>query len=316
MKVISTSPSFAKYDRQPIADLEKQGLDLVALPADAPLNALIPHLQDAVAMIVAFTEVNEVLLAHAPHLKIVCKHGVGVDNIDLIATKKRNIFVTNVPNANKHAVADFAFSLLLNCARKISQAEKQTRSGQWPRIFATDAYGKTLGIVGLGNIGKQVALRAQGFNMRVLAYDFYPDSDFAEKHNIEFVSLDELTRQSDFITLHTPLTAETHHLFDADRIGKMKKNAYLINVSRGGVVDEQALYHALSSQKISGAAADVFEEEPVKDHPLFSLDNFIPTSHIAGYTDGAINAIGIHCVEQIINHVIHHQRPLNIMNDL
>ncbi|KHN49722.1 phosphoglycerate dehydrogenase [Pectobacterium fontis] len=316
MKVISTSPSFAKYDHSPISALEEQGFELVALPADAPLETLIPHLNDAVAMIVAFTEINDALLQHAPHLKIVCKHGVGVDNIDLMATQARNIFVTNVPNANKHAVADFAFSLLLNCARQLSQAEKQTRAGDWPRIFATDAYGKTLGIVGLGNIGKQVALRARGFNMRVLAYDFYPDKDFAERNNIELVDIDTLTAESDFITLHTPLTDETHHLFDAERLNNMKESAYLINVSRGGVVNEEALYHALKEGKIAGAAADVFEHEPIKEHPLFSLDNFIPTSHIAGYTDGAISAIGTHCVEQIINHVIHQQRPLNVMNNM
>lgn len=316
MKVISTSPSFAKYDRQPIADLEKHGFELVALPADASLETLIPHLQDAVAMIVAFTDVNEALLQHAPHLKIVCKHGVGVDNISLDATRERGIFVTNVPNANKHAVADFAFSLLLNCARQLTQAEKQTRAGNWPRIFATDAYGKTLGIVGLGNIGKQVALRARGFNMRVLAYDFYPDNDFAEKNDIAFVDIDTLTQESDFITLHTPLTEETHHLFDAARLNKMKKNAYLINVSRGGVVDEQALYQALTEGKIAGAAADVFEHEPIKEHPLFTLDNFIPTSHVAGYTDGAISAIGTHCVEQIITCIVQNQRPVNIMNKL
>ncbi|MDE8757396.1 phosphoglycerate dehydrogenase [Pectobacterium polaris] len=316
MKVISTSPSFAKYDPSPILELEKQGIEFVALPADASLETLQPHLKDAVAMIVAFTDVSDSLLQHAPQLKIVCKHGVGVDNIDLIATKNRGIFVTNVPNANKHAVADFAFSLLLNCARQLSQAEKQTRAGNWPRIFATDAYGKTLGIVGLGNIGKQVALRARGFNMRVLAYDFYPDHNFAENNSIEFVDIDILTKESDFITIHTPLTEETHYLFDAERLNKMKENAYLINVSRGGVVNEDALYHALKEGKISGAAADVFEHEPIKEHPLFSLDNFIPTSHIAGYTDGAISAIGTHCVEQIINHVIHQKRPLNVMNNM
>ncbi|MEH0832013.1 phosphoglycerate dehydrogenase [Pectobacterium cacticida] len=316
MKVISTSPSFAKYDASPIADLKKQGIELVALPADASIEDLRPHLTDAVAMIVAFTQIDDALLQLAPQLKIVCKHGVGVDNIDLVATKSRNIFVTNVPNANKHAVADFAFSLLLGCARQLPKAEKETRAGNWPRIFATDAYGKTLGIVGLGNIGKEVALRAKGFSMRVLAYDFYPDKIFAEQHNIEFVDIDTLTKESDFITLHTPLTKETKHLFDSERLEKMKRSAYLINVSRGGVVDEDALYSALKKGEIAGAAADVFEQEPIKIHPLFTLDNFIPTSHIAGYTDGAISAIGTHCVKQIISCVINKQRPENIMNNL
>lgn len=316
MKVICTSPSFAKYDQQPIRDLQAQGFELISLPADAPLSALEPHLPDTVAMIVAFTEVNETLLALAPALKIVCKHGVGVDNIDLNATQARGIFVTNVPDANKHAVADFAFALILNAARQVTLAATETRAGNWPRIFATDVYGKTLGIVGLGNIGKQVALRASGFNMRVIAFDFYPDEKFAAEHNIQFVTLDELTEQSDFITLHTPLTDETRNLFDAARIGRMKKTAFLINVSRGGVVSETDLCHALLDNVIAGAAADVFDHEPLPEHPLFSLPNFTPTSHIAGYTDGAISAIGERCVQQIIQCIRQEQRPPNVMNSL
>lgn len=316
MKVICTSPSFAKYDATPIETLKQNGFELITLPADAPLDALEPHLAETVALIVAFTEVNETLLAKAPNLKIVCKHGVGVDNIDLDATRARNIYVSNVPDANKHAVADFAFALILNSARQVTQAATETRAGRWPRIFATDVYGKTLGIIGLGNIGKQVALRAKGFNMQVIAFDFYPDEKFAAEHGIEFVSMDQLTEASDFITLHTPLTDETRNLFDGARIQRMKKSAFLINVSRGGVVNEQDLFHALQDNVIAGAAADVFEQEPLETHPLFTLPNFIPTSHIAGYTDGAISAIGERCVAQILKCVKQGERPLNVMNGL
>ncbi len=316
MKVICTSPSFAKYDTKPIESLRQADLELISLAADAPLSALEPHLADTVAMIVAFTDVNSELLARAPNLKIVCKHGVGVDNIDLDATRQKNIFVTNVPDANKHAVADFAFTLILNCARKVVQAVSDTRAGKWPRIFATDVYGKTLGIVGLGNIGKQVALRARGFNMRVLAHDDWKDHAFAAENNIEYVSLDTLTKESDFISLHTPLTPQTKNLFDANRLAQMKKSSYLINVSRGGVINEEDLFVALKNQIISGAAADVFNNEPCNEHPLFSLDNFLPTSHIAGYTDGAISGISERCVANIIDCVVGQQRPGNVMNSL
>lgn len=316
MKVICTSPSFAKYDSKPIEMLRQADLELISLPADAPVSALEPHLADTVAMIVAFTEVDAALLAKAPNLKIVCKHGVGVDNIDLNATKEKGIFVTNVPDANKHAVADFAFSLVLSSARQLTTAINETRAGNWPRIFATDVYGKTMGIVGLGNIGKQVALRARGFNMRVLAHDDWQDPEFAAANNIEYVSLDTLTQESDFITLHTPLTPQTRNLFDAGRLAKMKKSAFLINVSRGGVVNEDALFTALQNRVIAGAAADVFEAEPCDQHPLFTLNNFLPTSHIAGYTDGAISGISERCVNNIIAHVINEQRPSNIMNSL
>ncbi|VEC55672.1 D-isomer specific 2-hydroxyacid dehydrogenase NAD-binding protein [Klebsiella aerogenes] len=238
MKVICTSPSFAKYDDAPISALKEADLELVMLPADASIEMLAQHLPDAIAMIVAFTDINESLLAKAPRLKIVCKHGVGVDNIDLNATRQRKIFVTNVPDANKHAVADFAFGLILNTARQIYQAISETKAGNWPRIFATDVYGKTLGIVGLGHIGKEVARRARGFNMRVLATDAWPDREFAQQHQIEYVSLDTLTAQSDFISLHTPLTPETENMFNAARLQQMKSGAFLINVSRGGIVDE------------------------------------------------------------------------------
>ncbi|WP_312838170.1 phosphoglycerate dehydrogenase [Pantoea piersonii] len=316
MKVICTSPSFARYDTTPIETLKQHGFELISLPADAPPEALAPHLPEAVAMIVAFTEVNEALLNQAPGLKIVCKHGVGVDNIDLDATRARGIYVTNVPDANKHAVADFAFALILNSARQVTQAATETHAGGWPRIFATDVYGKTLGIIGLGNIGKQVALRAKGFNMRVIAFDFYPDDTFAAEQGVTFVSLDRLTEESDFITLHTPLTNETRDLFDAARLRRMKKSAFLINVSRGGVVNEADLFHALQDQTIAGAAADVFVQEPLTTHPLFSLPSFIPTSHIAGYTYGAISAIGERCVAQIVQCVRQEERPVNVMNGL
>lgn len=316
MKVICTSPSFAKYDKTPIEDLQKHGFEYLSFPADVSLDELKPHLSDTVAIIVAFTQINELFLSLAPNLNIVCKHGVGVDNIDLAATQKHQIWVTNVPNANKHAVADFALTLLLGAARQLPQACAKTKKGEWPRIFATDAYGKTIGILGLGNIGKQVALRAKGFNMQILAYDPYPDLDFAKQHAIQFVSLDQLTEQSDFISIHMPLIESTHHLFDLARIKTMKKSAFLLNLSRGGIVDERDLYHALSQNMIAGAASDVFVEEPLTSHPLFTLDNFIGTPHIAGYTDGAVSAIGTMCVQNIINTILNGKRPENVVNGL
>lgn len=314
MKVICTSPSFAKYDDSPVRALQAHGLELVALPADAPLEALAPHLADAVAMIVAFTPVDDRLLALAPRLKIVCKHGVGVDNIDLASTRARSIHVTNVPDANKHAVADYTFALLLACARQTVEAVAQTRAGLWPRVFSTDVHGKTLGIVGLGNIGKQVALRAAGFSMRVLAFDFYPDQAFAREHGIAFTALDELARQSDFVTLHLPLTDRTGGLFGLERMRLMKPGAFLLNMSRGGIVDEADLYTALSEGLIAGAAADAFVQEPLAEHPLFSLPNFLPSAHVAGYTDGAVSEIGRRCVDHIVACVVRQEEPGNIVN--
>lgn len=316
MKVISTSPSFAKYSKHPIEYLDENGFAVQAFPADVSLDVLKPHLADADALIVAFTEVNAELLDCAPKVKMVCKHGVGVDNIDLAETKARGIWVTNVPNANKHAVADFTFALLLSLARKIPQANDRTKKGEWPQIFATDAWGKTIGICGLGNIGKQVTLRAKGFNMRVVAFDFYQDTAFAAENGIEFVSKEELLEKSDFITLHMPLTDQTLNFIALNELRKMKPGAYLINASRGGVVNEADLYTALSTKVIAGAASDVFEQEPLNKHALFALDSFIATSHIAGYTDGAVNAIGEHCVENIVTALVKKMRPQNVMNGM
>ena len=316
MKVISTSPSFAKYSDHPVVYLKEHGCEVQSFPADVTLAELKPHLADADALIVAFTEIGAELLDCAPRLGIVCKHGVGVDNIDLAATRARGIWVTNVPNANKHAVADFTFALLLALARQIPQANALTKGGEWPRIFATDAWGKTIGICGLGNIGKQVALRAKGFNMRVIAFDFFQDQAFAEEHGIAFVDKDELLARSDFITLHMPLTDATRNFIALGEMKKMKPGAYLINASRGGVVNEADLFAALADRVIAGAASDVFETEPLAEHPLFALDNFIATSHIAGYTDGAVNAIGEHCVENIVAALVRKVRPENVMNGL
>ena len=316
MKVISTSPSFAKYDNSPIVELEKNGLEFLSFPADVTLEELKPHLSETVALIVAFTDVNEELISYSPNLKIVCKHGVGVDNINLDATKKKNIWVTNVPNANKHAVADFAFALLLSAARQVPQAYEKTKQGEWPRIFATDVYKKTIGIFGLGSIGKEVAMRAKGFNMEVLAYDPYPDVVFAEQHGIKFLPLDDVIKNSDFISIHMPLIESTNNLFNADKLSIMKKTAFILNLSRGGIINESDLYNALSNKLIAGAASDVFVEEPLQAHPLFSLDNFIGTSHIAGYTDGAVQAIGEQCVENIINLLIHQKKPIYVMNGM
>ena len=314
MKVICTSPSFARYDAAPIDTLRQQA-ELITLPADAPLSALAPHLADTVALIVAFTEVNDALLSLAPQLKIVCKHGVGVDNIDLDATRARGIYVTNVPDANKHAVADFAFALILNSARQITTAAIETAPATGHAFLPPTSTAKR-SASSAGNIGKQVALRAKGFNMRILAFDFYPDDAFAAEHGVSFVSLDQLTEHSDFITLHMPLTDQTQNLFDAARLKRMKKSAFLINASRGGVVNEQDLYQALQDNVIAGAAADVFVQEPLAQHPLFTLSNFIPTAHLAGYTDGAISAIGERCVTQIVQCIKQGERPMNVMNGL
>lgn len=316
MKVVSTSPSFAQYSNEPIEVLEQHGIQLIQLPADIQEEAFIAAVQEADAAIVAFNTISPNVLARAPRLKIVCKHGVGVDNIDLEAARKSGVWVTNVPNTNKHAVADFTFALMLSLARQIPAANELTKKGEWPRIFGSDVYGKTVGIIGLGNIGKEVARRSRGFDMKILAFDPYPDHSFAEKHDVSFVSLEELLAKSDFVTLHIALTEQTENCIGRKELNLMKKSAYLIHASRGGIVNEDALYDVLRDGSIAGAALDVFEQEPAREHLLFGLPNLIATSHIAGYTSGAVNEIGMTCVRNIVEVLVNKQRPEHVVNGM
>ncbi|ARA87308.1 Hydroxypyruvate reductase [Bacillus paralicheniformis] len=316
MKVVCTSPSFAKYSDNPVLFLKKKGISLERLPADITEEQFIEAAGGADAAIVAFNQITPYVLDRLPSLKIVCKHGVGIDNIDLHAAKERNVWVTNAPNANKHAVADFVFGLMLSAARQIPAADRETKLGKWPRIFGSDVYGKTLGIVGLGMIGKEVAKRAQGFNMTVLAYDVFPDRAFAADHHIQFTELDHLLKESDFITLHMPLTAETENMIGEKELAAMKETAYLINASRGGIVSECALYDALANGSIAGAALDVYQTEPLKQHPLFELDRFIAMPHIAGYTRDAVQNLGMICVKNIASVLIDKQKPEFVVNGL
>ena len=309
MKVVCTSPSFAKYSEEPIQYLVEHGIELIRLPADIGEEEFIKHSKGADAAIVAFNLINENVLDRLPNLKIICKHGVGVDNIDLKAAKKKNVWVTNVPNANKHAVADFAFGLMLALARKIPAGDQLTKRGEWPRIFGSDVYGKTVGIVGLGMIGKEVAKRAKGFNMNILAYDPYPDQTFAAENQVEYVKLTELLKKSDFITLHMLLIEQTKNLISKEQFQLMKKSAFLVNASRGGIVSEEDLYDALINKEIAGAALDVFVQEPLESSPLYELEQFIAMPHVAGYTSDAINTLGMVCVKNIVDVLKNQKEP-------
>ncbi|WP_206018991.1 phosphoglycerate dehydrogenase [Salinicola acroporae] len=271
-----------------------------SLPADIDEASFIEHAADADAAIVAFNPMTETVFAALPNLKVVAKHGVGVDNIDLAAAARHDVRITNVPAANRHAVADFTFALLLSLARDIPRVDAGTRSGDWPRCFGRDVHGMTLGIVGIGSIGQAVAKRAAGFEMCVIAHDPFADPATAVTLGVELVDLDTLCREADFLTLHVGLSEQTRHLIDAKRLALMKPTAMLINAARGGIVDEQALFDALEAKRLAGAALDAFEQEPLESSPLFALDNVIVSSHIAGYTENALTTLSLSCVEDVI----------------
>ncbi|MGI5835642.1 MAG: phosphoglycerate dehydrogenase [Chloroflexota bacterium] len=254
------------------------------------------------------------VLANAKRLKVIGRIGVGYDAIDVKAATANGIAVCITPGTNQHAVADFTMGLILQCSRKIMENISVLRSGGWQRFIGHDLNGKTLGIVGLGSIGKEVAKRAKGFGMRILAYDVYQDEAFAREYQINFVPVDQLIRESDYVTLHCFLNEETRHLINATRLAMMKPTAYLINTARGGIVDTEALYQALKEKRIAGAALDVFEQEPLPvDHPLRQLDNAYLASHVAGISDDSIRGMSEMAAENVMR-VLQGKQPLQIVN--
>jgi phosphoglycerate dehydrogenase-like enzyme len=218
-----------------------------------------------------------------PQLKIVARAGVGYDGVDVQAATDHGAVVTIAPGTNQDAVAEHTFMLMLALAKNLLAQHLPIKQGKWPRKANFPLRGKVLGLVGLGRIGKSVALRGIAFGMKVIAYEPYPDRAFNEKNGIKLLTLEDVIRQSDFVSLHLPLLNESKQLINRAMLGLMKPTAYLVNTSRGGVIDEEALFEALRDKKIAGAGLDVFEPEPpAASSPLVTLDNVVLTAHTAG----------------------------------
>jgi D-3-phosphoglycerate dehydrogenase / 2-oxoglutarate reductase len=248
------------------------------------------------------TKVTAEVIERAENLKAIGRAGIGVDNIDTEAATKRGVLVANAPESNTVAAAEHTLGLMLAAARRIPAADSSLREGEWRRsaFKGVEVSEKTLGLVGLGHVGAIVARGATGMGMRVLAYDPYVSEDRMRSMNVDRAeSLDEVFENADFISLHVPRTPQTAGMIDAGAFEKMKPTAYLINVSRGGIVDETALYNALKEGAIAGAALDVFQEEPTTDSPLFSLPNVVVTPHLGASTAEAQDRAGITAAEQV-----------------
>ncbi len=305
MKVLVTPTSFNK-EVCPEAwhMLEQFASEIICNPYNRPLTAdeLIPLLEGVDGYIAGVDEVSARVIEKAPStLKVISRYGVGYDQVDIEACGQRGIVVTNTPGVNAESVADLAFGLMLSVARQIPYADEQTKRGGWPRITGMELYGKTLGIIGLGAIGKGVARRAKGFSMRVLAYDPAIDEAFCRQHGVEIATFEEILSNSDFISLHLPLKEQTRYIINSRTISMMKDGAILINTARGGLVDQQALYQALKSGKLGGVGMDVFEIEPPGDSPLFELRNVVVTPHMGSSTVEAINAMANLAVKNLID---------------
>lgn len=271
---------------------------------------LLPGISGAIVSIDPFTPR---VLAAADTLRVISRTGVGYDAIDVPAATARGIAVCTAPGTNDKAVADFAFTLLLALGRQLLANVRNVKEGRWVRAIGDDVGEKTIGIVGLGAIGKRVARRARGFDMRVLAYDVVQDQAFAAANGVTYVPLDDLLAESDYVSLHLPLMAATQKAINEERLRRMKPTAYLINTSRGGVIDEAALYRALKEGWLAGAALDVLTQEPDWSSPLLTLDNVIVTPHVAGISKGSQIATLEMACENVLR-VLNGQRPLYAVN--
>ena len=304
MKVLVTPTSIKQDSNSPAMEkLRSFATTLVFNTTGKALseNDLISLIADCDGCVAGVDYFTARVLEAAPKLKVISRYGVGFDQIDLAAAKARNVVVCNTPGANSNAAADLTFALLLCLARKMPFLDKKTREGQWPRSIGIELYEKTLGILGLGQVGRAVARRASGFSMRVIAYSPDIDKKYAEANGIVATDFDTVIREADFLTLHCPLTDVTRHFISADEMRSMKKGAILINTARGGIVDEAAAYDFLVSGHLRGMGMDVYETEPPLDSPLLTLENVMLTPHTGSHTTEATDAMAGMSVQNLID---------------
>ncbi|HZD94994.1 MAG TPA: phosphoglycerate dehydrogenase [Candidatus Sulfotelmatobacter sp.] len=282
--------------------LLKDEADWTVVTHDQLTNGLGSALPDADALIVrSAVDVNANVLRGANRLRVIGRAGVGVDNIDLEAATKAGIAVMNTPGANAVAVAEHTLALMLALARYICRADSTTRAGKWEKksLQGTELRGKTLGIVGLGRIGIEVARRAKAFEMKIMAHDPFVSATIARDQGIQLAELDQIFVEADYLTLHVGLTPQTTGMINEKSLAKMKKGVRIINCARGELLDEAAVAAALAAKQIGGLAVDVFTAEPPRGSPILSLENVIATPHIAGSTNEAQDAVGVQIASQV-----------------
>jgi len=310
-RLLVTPTSYGKNDSRLKTELEAQVGEVRYNPTGKPLTAeevrrLLPGMDGYIAGLDA---IDAAALEAADRLKVIARYGVGFDNVDLDAAREKGIVVTNTPGANSVSVAELALALMLALARQIPEAVEAVHQGKWPRYSGISLEGKTVGILGLGAIGKQLARRLSGFDCRILAFDTFPDTVFAEENKVELTYLDAVIEQADFLSLHVPLLAETRCIVNDAFLSKMKKGSVLINTSRGEVIDEDALLRALQSGQLKGAGLDAFAVEPPEpENPLLALPQVIATPHLGAQTDGATSNMGWLAMRDCLA-VLHNEKP-------
>lgn len=301
-RVLVTARSFGTADGQALKLLEEHGCEVKKLnQAEGPIaEQLDREIPEADAVIAGLETYDPGLMDRAGKLKVISRYGVGYDKVDLEAARARQITVTITPGANGDSVADLAVALMLACARNIPRMDQGIKSGNQIRPAGVEMWEKTLGVVGAGRIGKGVARRCRGFGMRILCCDQFQDPEFARNCPAEYVDLDTLVREADFITIHSPLTPETQNMFGSRQFRMMKKDAVLVNTARGGIVDEDALYQALRNGEIRGAGLDATVAEPPYDSPLCGLPNCILSPHAGAATKEASSKMSLMAARNVI----------------
>lgn len=301
-KILVATRSFGSTSPKPWDVLTEAGCEIVKADMSQKMTEahLIELLQGVDGAIIGVVPMSAHVMEHSPNLKVVSMHGVGVDHIDLTAAAQKGVVIAICLGANDQSVADLTIGLMVSIARDILSVDKAVRSGGWGAHAGSEMWNKTLGLIGLGRIGRGVARRALGFDMRVLAYDPYVQVEEVGNGGISLVSLDELLRIADFVSLHAALNDETRHMIGAAQLQAMKPSAYLINTSRGALVDEKALYAALVEKQIAGAALDVYDPEPPKNNPLLELENVVVTPHIGAHTRESIERVGVMAAENVL----------------
>lgn len=304
MKIAVTSRSFSANKDLTSSLLEKysdvklntEGLSLAG-------EELYEYLKDADAAIIALEKVDKNILDRLPNLKIISKYGVGLDNLDLAAMKEKGIKLGWASGANKRSVAELTLCFAIGMIRDVFSSYEFVKNGGWKQFLGNQLTDKTYGIVGLGNVGQDLVKLLKPFNCRIIACDILDRSDFCKEHNVEQVDMKTVFSQSDVVSIHVPCQSDTINLINKDSFALMKQTAILINTARGRIVNEDDLYSVLIEKKIAGAAFDVLAEEPPKNNPLISLENFYITPHIGGSAKEAVLAMGMGAINGLENFV-------------
>ncbi len=315
-KILITATNYSRYCAGAKALLESHGFEIVENGFGRPMTfeELKERVSDIYGVVVGVDTWDEEVFKLAPQLKVMARFGVGVDNIDLEKAKEYGIQVTNARGMNANAVAEMAVGLILGITRNIPCLDNSLRRGNWDRFLGKDIAGKKVGLLGFGAIAQLLARKLQGFDVNLYAYDKYPNLQKAEELKVAMTGMEEILRSCDIVSMHLPSSGDTYRIMGKAQFDMMKDGAYFINTARGALVDEKALYDALKAGKLTGAATDVYEEEPAKpENPLFELDNILCTPHTAAETYETYTTVSLATARAILD-VSNGKIPENLLN--